>query len=303
MRPLLRSSFLLVFFTLWVSVAQLGAQDEVVKPEPKMSHDDPQWTTVQSHLPDPQTASAAKLELAADVLRARRFPADALEYYNYALQRGGGDQTLLLNKMGVTELELQNMMQARAYFQRAVKLKKKNADGWNNLGAVEYLEHRYRNAILDYDRAIKINKKESSFHSNLGTAYFDLKQFDSARKEFEVALKLDPEMFERRRMAAGVTAHLLSPEDHARFCYEMARLYAKNGDEADMLHSLQMASEGGFDVAAEMGRDASLSSYRKDPRVLMILQNARALRTGRAGTAVAAAGTVPPLPAPEQQHE
>ena len=299
MRPLIRCSFLLVFFTLWVSTARLGAQDETVKSEPSRNpnHDDPQWTTVQSHLPDPLTASAAKLELAADVLRARRFPADALEYYNYALQRGGSDQALLLNKMGITELELQNMMQARAYFQRVVKLKKKNADGWNNLGAVEYLQKRYRNAISYYDRAIKLNKKESSFHSNLGTAYFDLKQFESARKEFEIALKLDPEMFERRRMAAGVTAHLLSPEDHARFCYEMARLYAKNGDEADMLHSLQMASEGGFDVAGEMGRDSSLSPYRKDPRVLMILQNARALRSGRAATAVAS-GAVPPLPPP-----
>jgi len=298
MRPLFRCSFLLVFFTLCVSTAQLRAQDGAVSPEllRQPSHDDPQWTTVQSHLPDPLTASAAKLELAADVLRARRFPADALEYYNYALQRGG-DQALLLNKMGITELELQNMMQARAYFQRVVKLKKKNADGWNNLGAVEYLQRRYRNAISYYDHAIKINKKESSFHSNLGTAYFDMKQFDSARKEFEIALKLDPEMFERRRMAGGVTAHLLSPEDHARFCYEMARLYAKNGDEANMLHSLQMASEGGFDVGGEMGRDSSLSPYRKDPRVLTILKNAHALRTGRAATAVAS-GSVPPLPPP-----
>ena len=298
MRPLQRCSFLLIFFTLWVSNTRLNAQDEVTAKTEFLqnpTHDDPQWTTIQTHLPDPLTASAAKLEVAADVLRARRFPADALEYYNYALQRGG-DQALLLNKMGVTELELQNMMAARAYFTRAVKVKKKNADGWNNLGAVEYLQRRYRNAVSDYDRAIKINKKESSFHSNLGTAYFDMKQFESARKEFEIALKLDPEMFERRRMAAGVTAHLLSPEDHARFCYEMARLYAKNGDEANMLHSLQMASEGGFDVATEMGRDSSLASYRKDPRVLIILQNARALRAGR--TTAVAAGAVPPLPAP-----
>jgi tetratricopeptide (TPR) repeat protein len=297
MHPLIRSSFLLVFFTLCVSTAHLGAQDEAVQAAFSNSptHDDPQWTTVQSHLPDPLTASAAKLELAADVLRARRFPADALEYYNYALQRGG-DQVALLNKMGVTELELQNLMAARSYFQRVVKLKKKNAEAWNNLGALEYLQRRYRNAISDYDRAIRINKKESSFHSNLGTAYFDMKQFDSARKEFEIALKLDPEMFQRRRMSAGVTAHLLSPEDHARFCYEMARLYAKNGDEANMLHSLQMASEGGFDVGDEMGRDSTLSQYRKDPRVLIILQNARALRAGR--TTAVAAGTVPPLPAP-----
>jgi tetratricopeptide (TPR) repeat protein len=299
MHPHLRSSFLLVFFTLLVSCARLGAQDQVANPQGLhiLSHDDPEWQLVRNHLPDPATASAAQLELAADVLRARRFPADALEYYNYAMQRGGNDQVVLLNKMGVTELELQNMMQARAYFQHAIKVKKKNADGWNNLGAVEYLERRYRNAILDYNRAIKLDKKDSSFHSNLGTAYFDVKDFEDARKEFEIALKLDPEMFERRRMAAGVTAHLLSPEDHARFCYEMARLYAKNGDEANMLNSLQMASEGGFDVANAMGRDSSLVKYRKDPRVLLLLANARALRDKHSTTNVAS-GTLSPLPPP-----
>jgi len=243
------------------------------------------------------TASPVQLEMAGDVLRARRFPADALEYYNYALRRGG-DQVQLLNKMGVTALELRNALQARTYFQRAVKIKKKSSEGWNNLGAIEYLERRYGNAITDYRRAIKIDKKSSTYHSNLGTAYFELKDFESARKEFGIALSLDPLMFERQRQGnAGVTAHMLSPEDHARFCFEMARLYAKNGDEAAMLHSLQMASEGGFDVASEMGMDSSLAPYRKDPRVVLLLLNAKALRANHNATAVAA-GVLPPLPPP-----
>ena len=299
MHPHLRSSFLLVFFTLLFSCVRLGAQDQVAKPELLhiLSHEDPEWPLIQAHLPDPLTASPSQLEMAADVLRARRFPADALDYYSYALHRGATDQAMLLNKMGVTELELQNILQARAYFEHAIKLKKKNADGWNNLGAVEYLERRYRNAIMDYSHAIKLDKKESSFHSNLGTAYFDTKDFDSARKEFEIALRLDPDMFLRRRMAAGVTAHFLSPEDRARFNYEMARLYAKNGDEVNMLNSLQMASEGGFDVASAMVRDTSLAQYRKDPRVLLLLANARALRTTHSAMA-ATAGPLSPLPAP-----
>ncbi len=110
-------------------------------------------------------------------------------------------------------------------------------------------------AISNYNRAIKLDKKSSSYHSNLGTAYFEQKDFESARKQFAIALKLDPQMFNRRRGTAGITAHMLSPEDHARFCFEMARLYAKNGDEENMLHSLQRASEGGFDVASEMRFD------------------------------------------------
>jgi len=235
--------------------------------------------------------------MAADVLRARRFPVDALDYYGYAIKRGG-NEVQLLNKMGVTQLELRNTQQARACFQRAVKLKKKNPEAWNNLGALDYLERRFGSAVSNYNRAIKIDKKSPSYHSNLGTAYFEMKDFESARKEFGIALQLDPQLFERPRMSgAGVTAHMLSPEDRARFCFEMAKLYAKNGDEANMLHSLTMASEAGFDVAAEMSMDASLSPYRKDPRVILLIQNARALRAGRNATSIAA-GTLPALPAP-----
>ncbi|HMF63452.1 MAG TPA: tetratricopeptide repeat protein [Edaphobacter sp.] len=298
MRPHLRSSCFLLLFILMLLPARVSAQKDNAESQllREASHRDPQWLLIQSHLPDPMTASPDKLETAADVLRARRFPADGLEYYGHALQRGG-EPTQLLNKMGVTALELRNATLARTYFQRAIKLKKKNAEAWNNLGAVEYLERHYRSAISNYKRAIKIDKKTSSYHSNLGTAYFEMKDFESARKEYGIALQLDPLMFEHRRGMAGVTAHMLSPEDHARFCFEMARLYAKNGDEAQMLHSLTMASEGGFDVASEMGRDASLAPYRKDPRVLLLLQNARALRAGRDATAVAS-GTLPPLPPP-----
>lgn len=297
MRQQFRSSLLFLLFSLFILCPGANAQKDSVKPEVlrDITHQDPQWPTVQAHLPDPATSSAAQLEMAADVLRVRRFPVDALEYYGYALKRGG-NEVQLLNKMGVTQLELRNTQQARACFQRAVKLKKKDAEAWNNLGALEYLERRYGNAVSNYGRAIKIDKKSPTYHSNLGTAYFEMKDFESARKEFGIALKLDPQMFEHRGMnSAGVTAHMLSPEDRARFCFEMARLYAKNGDEANMLHSLTMASEAGFDVGTEMSMDASLAPYRKDPRVILIIQNARALRAGRNASSVAS-GALPPLP-------
>src|ERR1700761_4705741 len=67
-------------------------------------HNSTEWQILQPHLPNPKTASAQDLEIAADVLRARRFPEDALDYYGYAMARGG-DVSELLNKMGITRLE------------------------------------------------------------------------------------------------------------------------------------------------------------------------------------------------------
>src|SRR3979411_1727827 len=108
---------------------------------------DPQWETVRSHLPDPAVSTEEQLETVADVLRARRFPEDALDYYIYALKRGGGNQVMLLNKIGVTQLELRHTAAARAYFQRAIQMQKKDAVAWNNLGAVGYRDGRFATDI------------------------------------------------------------------------------------------------------------------------------------------------------------
>jgi tetratricopeptide (TPR) repeat protein len=252
-------------------------------------HDSDQWRAVEAHLPDPKTAGPKELENQADILRARRFPEDALDYYRYALDRGGRPAPLL-NKMGLTELEMRNVVLARGYFTRAVKLNKKDAEGWNNLGAVEYLDGASASAVSDYKKALKLNRREAVFHANLATAYFEQKDFKGARREIAAAMKLDPEVFERKLGGGGVAAHLLSSDDRARFSFEMAKLYARNGLEDDMLHSLAMASEAGMDVQREMRKDATLARFELDPRVVVLVHNAQALRAGRNGTASAAAG-------------
>ena len=297
---LFRLSSLLLLSGVFVAGAAASAQLNIRSHEQavKLEHEDPQWPSIQAHLPDPATASPEKLEAAADVLRARRFPEDALDYYADALKRGA-NEIEILNKMGVTELEVGNHEVAHAFFERVVHLKRKSPDGWNNLGAVEYLEGRNESAISDYKKAIKLNKRSASFHSNLGTAYFQRKDFDRARKEFDIALKIDPELMSHRGGPGGITMRMLSPADHARFCYELARLYAQRGDVANMLHYLTTASEGGFDVLEAMRHDDLLEQYRKDPRVLLLVHNAEAIRSGHMPLTASTAGLPPPLPSPE----
>jgi len=293
---LFRLSSLLFLFGAFVGGAVISAQINAHSHEVavELEHEDLQWPLIQSHLPDPATASPEKLETAADVLRARRFPENALDYYADALKRGA-NEVEILNKMGVTELEIGNHQIARAFFQRVVHLKRKNSDGWNNLGAVEYLEGQSGSAISDYKKAIKLDKNSAPFHSNLGTAYFQVKDFERARKEFDIALKIDPELMVHRGGPGGITMRMLSPADHARFCYELARLYAQHGDVVNMLHYLTTASEGGFDVMEAMRHDDLLGKYRMDPRVILLVHNAEAIRTGHLPL-TASTTAVPPLP-------
>jgi tetratricopeptide (TPR) repeat protein len=303
MSPHLRPACFFLLFGLLstpsLSIAELPAGLQQNTPNTSsdamraVRHQDPQWETVRVHLPDPATATEEQLETVADVLRARRFPEDALDYYLYALRRGGNN-VMLLNKIGVTQLELRHTAAARVYFQRAIHLQKKDPVAWNNLGAVEYMDARFSTAISDYNRAIKLDKRSAIYHSNLATALFEEKKYKDARGQFKIALQLDPEVAHHDG-TGGLTAHMLSPEDHARYCFEMARLYADLGDETNMLHFLTIASEGGFDVLAEMRSDATLDRYRKDTRVLLLVQNAKALRSGRASIGDSP-NNVPPLP-------
>src|SRR5258708_1282567 len=305
MSPHLRSSCFFLLFGLLSApsplVAELPAGLQQSAPNTNnaeavraLRHQDPQWENVRLHLPDPASATEDQLETAADVFRGRGFGEDALDYYLSALKRGGGNQVMLMNKIGVTQLELRHTAAARAYFQRAIQLQKKDPVAWNNLGAVEYMDGRFATAISDYSRAIKLNKTSAIYHSNLATALFEEKRYKDARAHYKIALELDPDMAHHDG-TGGLTAHMLSPDDHARYCFEMARLYEEVGDDTNMLRYLTMASEGGLDVLGHMRSDAKLDHYRKDARVILLVQNAKALRSVRASVDDASS-KIPPLP-------
>ena len=255
-----------------------------------LRHQNPDWLLIAPHLPDPKTATPAALELEADVLHARRFDEDALEYYQYALERGG-EPGRLMNRMGVLELEMRQPELARICFHRVLALHPKEAMGWNNLGAAEYLLANYRPALDDYRRAVKLEKKNAIFHANLGTAYFEVKDFESAHGQFALASRLDHDIFNRED-AGGVQAHVLSASDRGRFCFELARVAASQHNDAAVLAWLTKASEMGFDIRNEMGGAKVFQTYFNDPRVLLIEANARALRLGK----MVADGPVPVLP-------
>jgi tetratricopeptide (TPR) repeat protein len=285
---------LLCLFATAGRSARVIAQDQpVIAPDRDRLHQSDEWAEIQRHLPDPATAAAQALELQADILRARRFPQDALDYYRYALARGGNAASLL-NKLGLTELEMHNVEFARAYFQRSVKLDRKSAAAWNNLGAVNYLDRMSAQAVSNYKRAIKLDKRQAVFHANLATVSFEIKDYSKARHEIAAALELDPQVFEQQG-TGGVAAHVLSSQDRAQFYFEMAKMYAREGLEEQMLHSLATAAEAGMDVQTEMAKDPVMARFVLDPRVLVLVHNAELLRAGRAATVSASGmGTSPP---------
>jgi Flp pilus assembly protein TadD len=257
-------------------------------------HSSVDWQVIEPHLPDPQRASAKQLELAADVLKARRFPEDALDYYDYAL-RSGGDVPRLLKKKGVVLLEMQQGALARTLFARCIQLSKRDAEAWNNLAATDYSLGNARGAVGEYKRAVRLNKQSAVYHANLGMAYVELKDMDSARTQFAQAIRLDPTIMTRRDNG-GMTLRILQSQNFADLCFEMARMYARRGDAATMKMWLQKACERGLDLRPAMVEDAALRPWLKDPEVKVMLASAESFRNRTAAENVPPLGAAAELP-------
>ena len=243
---------------------------------PQPSHTSEEWANIALHLPDTATGSAIQLENAADVLRARRYPQDAVRFYGAAMARGG-EPSVLLKKSGVACLEMQQVLMARSYFQQAVKVARRDAGAWNNLGAAEFILHDTRAAIHDYKQAVKLDGESAVFHGNLALAYFENRQGQNARRELAKGLAIDPDLLHRNG-TGGYTAQVLASERYSEICFEMARIYASQGNMDAVLDWLTKASDRGYNVRSALDHDATLRPLLADPRIQVLLKNNQMLQ-------------------------
>ena len=230
-------------------------------------------TPVQLRRIEPPSPSATveQLEQRGDILRAEKYYADAIDYYEVAIRKSPSPSQLF-NKEGIAQLQMLHFNEAKHMFERAIKGNPQYPEATNNLGVVHYNTRNYGKAIKLYRKAIVLNPDSASFHSNLGTAYFATHKYDKASQEYATALSLDPEIFERHSQA-GITAHMSSPEDRARYSYVIAKMFAARGDAEHCLLYLKKAIEEGFKVAENFQKDHEFVGFRKDPRFLSLLNH------------------------------
>ncbi len=210
------------------------------------------------------SATPQELEQRGDELRGKKSYLDALDYYGVALKKQPNSSSLL-NKIGITQLQLQRFHEASKSFQRALKNDREYADAYNNLGVIYYLEKKHGKAIKQYEKAIKLRQDAASYYSNLGAAYFSKKELEKAVAAYQQAMQLDPDIFERTSHT-GVQAQMSSPEDRAHFDYVMAKLFAQAGNSDRSLQYLRKALEEGYKGIDAVYKDAEFAGLRKDPR-------------------------------------
>jgi tetratricopeptide (TPR) repeat protein len=249
MRRILVTSLVVVLLVPWSAILAQQGGLQVAPPSQRIE-------------PPSPSATPDQLERRADELRAEKAYLDAIDYYHAAIAKS--KTPVLYNKLGIAELQLQRLNDARKDFVRAIKMDKQYAEAMNNLGVVDYSRRKYNSAIKEYKKAIAI-EESASFHSNLGSAYFAKKQYELAAAEYNRAVQIDPDIFERVS-SAGVSARLQSPEDRAHFFFVLARMYANIGNFDRSLDYLERAMEDGYKVKDEVYKDEEFAKLRLDPR-------------------------------------
>jgi Tfp pilus assembly protein PilF len=243
---------------------------------------------VQPAPPPSPTATAQELERQGDLLRGNKMFVDAIEYYKAALEKtpqSSRDRTeqaaqrakasVLYNKMGIAELQLQRYDESRKAFERAIKLSKLYAEAYNNLGVSWYMRKNYGKAAKFYRKAIELKEEMALAHNNLGTAYFARKEYPKAMAEYARALELDPDILDTTSRT-GVAMRMSSPQDQAAYQFMIARLFAQLKDPDRCLLYLQKAIEGGYTKVKEVYKDQAFTEIRKDPRFGVVMAQAEA---------------------------
>ncbi len=222
--------------------------------------------------PDPQTTASmssnmavAEQEAKGDALRRDKDYEQALQMYRAALRKRPKDP-VLLNKIGLAELQRGNLVAAQDNFQRAVKHNKKFAEAHNNVGAVLYMQKKYDGAVKAYKKALALQEENATFHTNLAAAWFDMKKIDRARAEYTRALELDPDVVARHDRG-GISARIPSPEEAAQYQYLLAKVYAKRGDMDRAFECLQKAKELGYGKLTDVYADPEFAMLRQDARL------------------------------------
>ena len=256
----------LVFVCVLMMVLAVSAQ------APRGSANAPdRVAAMQQDQPEPPSAEAttAQLEDKADVLRVRKSYDQALVYYSAALRKDPNN-SVLYNKRGIAELQLNNLAAAQKDFQRAIKKNPHYAEAYNNLGVVSYMQRNYKKAIQRYGKALRLREDSASVHGNLGTAWFARRQIDKAMAEYARALELDPDIL-LRSSSGGVAARVLSPEDRAYYSYVLAKIYAKRGDVERCLECLRKAKDEGYSHIKDVNKDPEFAIVREDPRFVELM--------------------------------
>ena len=212
-----------------------------------------------------KTMSIDELIKAGDERRGIRDFPEAIRYFQEVLRRDKKNEQAY-NKIGIAYMLSGAVDSAKHAFNRAVKLKPDYTNALNNLGVINFNQKRYKNAEKQFRKVIELEETRASFHVNLGVVLFNQRKYEAAMNSYARAFELDSEVLERSARS-GATVQITSPEQRARFYFELAKVQARRGDFEDCLRRLATAKQNGYRRLADVYHDELFTQLWNDARL------------------------------------
>jgi len=227
-------------------------------------------TSLRADVPAADKIQYAKTqELKGDSARVRNSNLEAVYFYRNAA-RINSQNSVLLNKLGVAELQTGDRGAAKKHLNQAVKYDARNVPAWNNLGVLACIERRYSAAVRYLKNALALQETNASAHLNMAEAWFGLGEVDRAMTEYARALELNADILASN--PAATVAHVSTPEQRARVAFTIARAYAKRGNVEGALEYLRRAKEANYPDLKDVFKDQTFAGLWEDPRLEKIVK-------------------------------
>lgn len=217
----------------------------------------------------PQNASARTLQTMSpedrgDLFMARQEYLAAIEAYRQAPM-----DAVTLNKMGIAYHHLFALDEARKDYEKALLIRPNYPEAINNLGAADFAQGNYKQAIRLYRRAFKLMPHSAVIAANLGTAYFAHSKYKSGLEAYQTAFALDPNVFDAD--SPQVITGPSNGRDRARQDYCIAELFAEAGNKDRALEYLRKALNDGFGDRNRLMQDTGFAQLRKTPEFAQLM--------------------------------
>ena len=219
---------------------------------------------------DTRAQISKNYETKGDIARARGEYGSAVNWYLLAV-RYNNHESALYNKLGIAEMKIGQMDQARRDFAQAVKAQPSDVDSLNNLGAVYCLQRKYKPAVRYLKQALALDETKAVTHLNLAEAWMGQKQVDRAMTEYARALELDADILNSTDRE-GVFAQIQTPEQKAMVDFMIAKAYVKRGNLEGALDYLRRAKQDNFRNLSSVWDDPAFTPLWKDPRLAEIVK-------------------------------
>jgi len=183
--------------------------------------------------------------------------------------RQGPMDAVTLNKIGMAYHHLFALDEARKDYQKALLIRPNYPEAINNLGATDFAQGNYKEAIRLYRRALHLMPRSAVIAANLGTAYFARGKYKNGLEAYQTAFAIDPDVFDpsSAQLIHGTT----SAHDRARQDYCIAELFAEAGKTERALDYLRKALNDGFDDRNRIMQDTEFAQLRKTPEFAQLM--------------------------------